>query len=176
MVLLNMRIFVVLECMQKQWAWFTVWPQMFFTAHSSLCESGWKEYLSYFRRQTERKMASHPHFLSSILLHTPLFHILIMISLWPLLYRTHIEEKTEIYLCVTFVPQPQLSTHHLCIAVVPLVVTYGSPLPCVKDFHCALWLRSAPHQSNRKCTNSWQSQIYKFIQILKQQALQLSHA
>ena len=35
-------------------------------------------------------------------------------------------------------PEPQLSAHHLCIVVVPLVVTYRTPLPCMEDLDSAL--------------------------------------
>lgn len=54
-------------------------------------------------------------------------------------------------------PQPQLSTHHLCITVVPLVVTYGTPLPCMEDLDCAFCLRSTshkPYRERRNCCNA----------------------
>lgn len=49
---------------------------------------------------------------------------------------------TSVCICAMCVhalsPQSQLSTHHLCVTVIPLVVTYGTPLPCMEDLNRAL--------------------------------------
>ena len=133
---------------------------MFFTARSSLCVSEWKEYLSYFWRRREKRdrqlnthndasqrpTLSFSHAFSS-LAHTHKNISVMLIIGWN--YSGHNHSYPGMH-AGSPSPQSQLSTHHLSITVVPLVVTYGAPLPCVEDLHRALRPRSASQQPDRE--------------------------
>lgn len=51
-----------------------------------------------------------------------------------------------------YIPETQLSAHHLSISVVPLVVADGAPPSCVKHLHATFEVFLATDQSQRRAT------------------------
>lgn len=129
---------------------------MFFTAHSYLCVSEWKEYFSYFWRLKDRQTDNWTPTLTHL-------SFLLYISVFSLISHTH-----NVLLCVCVCapsPQSQLSTHHLCVTVIPLVITYGTPLPCMEDLNRPLWPWLTSNQPYRERHHWWNTRKHKYTHL-----------
>lgn len=65
----------------------------------------------------------------------------------PVKQRKKQMQRRTVVSCVPL-PQSELSTNHLGIAVVPLVVTYGAPVSSMEDLNGAFCVRPASKQSH----------------------------
>lgn len=165
-----MHISAVVKSVQEQWGWFIIWPpDVLYCSLLSLCVR--MERILLILLETEEDRLLDTHINSSQLPTLSLCQTFSSLShthyVLPFVLFMAANEYEHSHTCVcklvgvcTPSPQLQLSTHHLGIVVVPLVVTYRTPLPCMEDLDCALWLWSTSHQPYRERHYRWNAHIH----------------